>query len=158
VEFSDFQCPYCAGAEKTIAQLRGTYGDKLRIVFRNFPLAMHSNAQAAAEAAMCADRQGRFWEMHDRLFANQGALASADLLKHATELGLDEAAFQRCTAGHETAETIARDRLAAMGLDITGTPAFLVNGRLISGAATLAQFTQIVDEELLIAARSSASR
>lgn len=158
VEFSDFQCPYCAGAEKTLAQLKATYGDKLRIVFRNFPLAMHANAQAAAEAAICADRQGRFWEMHDKLFANQGALAPSDLLKRAAELGLDEAAFQRCMASHETAETIAKDILAAAGLNITGTPAFLVNGRLIAGAGTLAQFAQIVEDELVLAARSNASQ
>jgi len=107
---------------------------------------------------MCADRQGHFWDMHDRLFANQAALTPSDLLKYATELGLDEAAFQRCTVGHETAETVARDRLAAADLNIAGTPAFLVNGRLIAGAATLAQFNQIVDAELLITARGNASR
>jgi protein-disulfide isomerase len=148
VEFSDFQCPHCGGAEKTIASLKATYGDKLRFVFRNFPLAPHSNAQAAAEAAMCADRQGRFWEMHDRLFANQSALAASDLLKYAAELGLDTATFQRCMTGHETAEAIAKDRLAAAGLSISGTPAFLVNGRLLTGEVPLAQFTQIVDQEL----------
>jgi len=154
VEFSDFQCPHCAGVEKTLTELRTAYGDKLRIVYRNLPLSMHSFARAAAEAALCADRQGRFWEMHDQLFAHQQALLPADLAKYATAIGLDEDAFERCTREHETVKTLADDLLAAAQLGITGTPAFLINGRLISGARSVADFRRVIDDELRTAAGS----
>jgi len=154
VEFSDFQCPHCAGAEKTLAELRTAYGDKLRIVYRNLPLAMHSSARAAAEAALCADRQGHFWEMHDQLFAHQQALLPADLAKYAAAIGLDEDAFERCTREHETAKVLVDDLLAAAQLGITGTPAFLVKGRLISGARPAADFRRVIDEEIRAAVGS----
>jgi len=157
VEFSDFQCPYCAAEEKILAQVKETYSDKLRFVFRNLPLAFHANAQIAAEAALCADRQGKFWEMHDNLFAHQSALALSDLVGYAADLGLDKAGFQHCMESHETMAAIAADRLTAFGLDITGTPAFLVNGQLLTGAATLAQFTQIIDRDLRQVQRKAAS-
>jgi len=158
VEFADFQCPFCAGAEKTLAELKAAYGDRLRLVFRNLPLPMHSDAQAAAEAAMCAEQLGRFWEMHDKLFASQSALAASDLFNYAAGLGLNEASFQRCMTSHETAEAIAKDGLAAWSLDITSTPAFLINGRPLFGAGTLAQFTQLIDQELRSTAKVAASR
>jgi len=157
VEFSDFQCPHCARAEKTLAELRTAYGDKLRIIYRNMPLAMHSSARAAAEAALCADRQGHFWEMHDQLFANQQALLPVDLAKYAAAIGLDEDAFERCTREHETARAVTDDLLAAIQLGITGTPAFLVNGRLISGAGSVADFRRAIDEELRTAVGSRKS-
>jgi len=157
VEFLDFQCPYCADVQRTLAQLSSTYGEKLRFVFRNHPMPMHRNAQAAAEAAMCADRQGRFWEMHDKLFASQSALGNDDLIKYAGELGLDLSAFRRCFDGHETAPVIEKDTQDAWGLDLRAAPAFLVNGQLLTGAAPPSQFAQIIDEELKRAAKGAAS-
>jgi protein-disulfide isomerase len=110
--------------------------------------------RAAAEAALCADKQGHFWEMHDQLFAHQQALLPADLAKYAIAIGLDEDAFEHCTQGHETAKVLADDLLAAAELGITGTPAFLVNGRLVSGARPATDFRRVIDEELRTAAGS----
>jgi protein-disulfide isomerase len=97
VEFSDFQCPFCGRAVPTIDKLLATYGDRIKLVYRDFPLtSLHPHAYDAAEAGECARQQGKFWEYHDRLFANQRALASADLVRHAADLDLDVPAFSAC--------------------------------------------------------------
>jgi protein-disulfide isomerase len=152
VEFSDFQCPYCARVNPTLAKLQETYAGKLRIVFRDLPLlTIHKNAGHAAEAAHCANDQGKFWEMHDRLFANQAKLAPADLKEHAVALGLDATAFNQCLdSGKYTAEW-RRDSEEATRLGLSGTPAFFVNGRLLSGAQPYEAFAAVIDEELALA-------
>ena len=96
VEFSDFQCPFCARVQPTVKQIVEEYGDQVRIIYRDFPLGFHQDAQKAAEAAECADDQGMFWEYHDLLFANQGALGVESLKQHATDLGLDRTEFDSC--------------------------------------------------------------
>ena len=96
VEFSDFQCPFCSKAKVTVDEVMKGYGDKVRLVFRHFPLSFHQDAPKAAEAAACANDQKKFWEYHDKLFANQGALEVDDLKKHAADLGLDTARFNEC--------------------------------------------------------------
>jgi protein-disulfide isomerase len=152
IEFSDFQCPYCARVTPTLAKLQEAYPGKIRVVFRDLPLPNHKNAGPAAEAAQCAHDQGKFWEMHDRLFANQQKLAPADLKEHAVALGLDAAAFNQCLdSGKYTAEW-RKDAEEANRLGVNGTPAFFVNGRLISGAQPYEVFAQIVEEELALAA------
>ncbi len=158
VEFSDFQCPYCARVNPTLAKLQEAYPGKLRIVFRDLPLLnMHKNAGHAAEAAHCANDQGKFWEMHDRLFANQGKLAPADLKEHAVALGLDATAFNQCLdSGKYTAEW-RRDSEEAGRLGLSGTPAFFINGRLLSGAQPYEAFAQVIDEELAALAESKKS-
>jgi protein-disulfide isomerase len=152
VEFSDFQCPFCARVNPTLAKIQETYAGKVRIVFRDLPLLnIHKNAGHAAEAAHCANDQGKFWEMHDRLFANQQKLAPADLKEHAVALGLDATAFNQCLdSGKYTAEW-RRDSEEASKLGLSGTPAFFINGRLISGAQPFDAFAQIIDEELALA-------
>lgn len=152
VEFSDFQCPYCARVNPTLTKLQEAYAGKLRIVFRDLPLLnIHKNAGHAAEAAHCAHDQGKFWEMHDRLFANQAKLAPADLKEHAVALSLDATAFNQCLdSGKYTAEW-RRDSEEAGRLGLSGTPAFFINGRLLSGAQPYDAFAQVIDEELALA-------
>ena len=152
IEFSDFQCPFCARVNPTLAKLQQAYPGKVRIVFRDLPLAMHKNAAVAAEAAHCAHDQGKFWEMHDRMFANQQKLTAPELKEHAAALGLDGTAFNQCLdSGKYTAE-VRRDADEAARLGLSGTPAFFINGRLLTGAQPFENFAQVVEEELATAA------
>jgi protein-disulfide isomerase len=148
VEFSDFQCPYCVRARPTVTRVRETYGDKVRWVFRHFPLDFHAQAEKAGEAAACAGEQGKFWEMHDRLWANTGKLQVADLKEHATAIGLDGAAFNRCLDSGQNAGLVGKDQQAGQGYGVSGTPAFFVNGRPLVGAQPYDAFAQVIDDEL----------
>jgi protein-disulfide isomerase len=149
VEFSDFQCPFCSRVNPTLKQVEDKYGDKVRVVFRNFPLLqIHPNAAKAAEAASCAADQGKFWEMHDKLFANQQKLAVEDLKVHATDLGLKADVFNQCLDSGQKEAEWKKDMNEGTSYGLTGTPAFFINGRLISGAQPLEAFTAIIDEEL----------
>lgn len=148
VEFSDFQCPYCAQVAPMARRLADTYGDKVRIAFRNFPLPNHPQALKAAEAARCAHAQGKFWPYHDRLFANQKALMPADLKRYAAELGLDQAGFATCLEGGTFAGVVQGDLRDARSSGVSATPTFFVNGRLLSGAQPFESFQRVIDEEL----------
>ncbi len=148
IEFSDYQCPYCGRLEGTIKQIQDVYGDKVRIVFRDFPLAMHRNAQKAAEAAGCALEQGKFWEMHDKLFTNQRALELDNLTTYAKEVGLDDQKFKTCLDSGKRADEIKRDMADGEALGVQGTPASFVNGRLVSGAQPFDNFAKVIDDEL----------
>ena len=148
VEYSDFQCPYCARAQPSVAQVLQTYGDKVRLVFRDFPLAMHDNAQLAAEAGQCAAEQGQFWEYHDVLFANARALAASDLQQYATDLGLDMIPFNSCLESGRHTNGVQADLASGQARGVSGTPAFFINGRLLSGAQPFSAFQKIIDEEL----------
>jgi protein-disulfide isomerase len=148
VEFSDFQCPYCAQVAPVLRALPGTYGDKVRIIFRNFPLVIHPQAVGAAEAAQCAHVQGKFWEYHDRLFANQQALGPDDLKRQAATVGLDASAFGACLDGHTFAGAVEADAREAQRYGVSATPTFFINGRFVSGALSREAFQQIIDEEL----------
>jgi protein-disulfide isomerase len=153
VEFSDFQCPFCSRVTPTLKKLEETYAGKLRIVFRDLPLTqIHPQAALAAEAAGCANDQGKFWEMHDKLFANQSKLQSADLKQHATELGLDASAFNTCLDSGKHKAEWQKDSEEGQRYGLTGTPAFFVNGRLLVGAQPYEAFSQVIDEELDFAA------
>lgn len=148
VEFSDFECPFCSRAGDTVAQVMEHYGDQVRLVFRNFPLSFHQKAPKAAEAALCAEDQGKFWEMHDRLFAHQEAIDLPDLKAHARTIGLDGALFDACLdEGRKTAQVQA-DIEAATEAGVSGTPAFFINGRLLSGAQPFEAFKAVIDNEL----------
>jgi protein-disulfide isomerase len=152
IEFSDFECPFCARVNPTLAKLQEAYPGKVRIVFRDLPLLnIHKNAGHAAEAAHCANDQGKFWEMHDRMFANQKKLSPAELKEHAAAIGLEASAFNQCLdSGKYTAEW-RRDADEASRLGLSGTPAFFINGRLLTGAQPFENFAQIVEEELAAA-------
>ena len=129
IEFSDYQCPFCARYSKdTFAQIEDDYVDtgKVKYVFRDLPLPFHKHAFKAAEAAHCAGEQGKFWEMHDLLFQNQAALGAEQLPTYAKTLGLSEAGFQRCLEAGEFADDIKKDIADAGTVGISGTPTFLL--------------------------------
>ena len=148
VEFSDFQCPACGRAVPVVKRLLQQYQGKVRLVFRDFPLPMHPQAPRAAEAGRCAAEQGRFWEMHDRMFMNQQKLAPGDLKASATELGLDPARFGSCLDSGRHASSVQRAVAAAREIGVSSTPTFFVNGRMIVGGASYQNLAEVVDEEL----------
>lgn len=153
VEFSDFQCPFCQRVEPTLKRVRETYGDRVRIVWKDFPLtSIHPQAFKAAEAARCAGEQGKFWEYHDRLFANQQALQVESLKKYAADMGLDLPKFNSCLDTAKYAERVQAQMGVGAGLGINSTPALFINGRLLSGAQPYETFTAVIDEELQRAA------
>lgn len=148
IEFSDFECPFCQRAHPTVEQVLETYGDKIKFVYRHYPLQNHPNARPAAEASACAEVQGKFWEYHDRLFANPTKLGAADLKAHAAALGLDTARFNTCLDNHQQKPGVDADMAAAEAVGVTGTPAFFINGRSIEGAQPFESFKRVIDEEL----------
>jgi protein-disulfide isomerase len=148
VEFSDFQCPFCVRARPAVARVREVYGDKVRWVFRHFPLDFHPLAQKAGEAAACAADQGKFWEMHDRLWQSAGKLQPPELKGHAAALGLDAAVFDACLDSGRHADRLERDQEAGREYGVSGTPAFFVNGRPLVGAQPFEAFQQVIDDEL----------
>lgn len=149
VEFSDFQCPACARSQSVLKRVLDTYGDKVRLVYRDFPAdGVHQQAREAAEAARCAEEQGKFWEYHDKLFANQQSLQVAALKKYADEVGLNGKVFESCLISSKFKETIAKDIQAAQKAAVGGTPAFFINGRPLLGALPFEAFQQYIDEEL----------
>lgn len=148
VEFSDFECPFCSRVNPTLAQVREKYGDKVRIAFRQYPLPMHPKAQKAAEASLCAHDQGKFWELHDAMFANQQELAVDQLKAKAAGLGANAEQFNQCLDSGKHAKQVADDMAAGSAAGVSGTPAFFVNGRFISGAVPFEQIAPIIDDEL----------
>jgi len=149
IEFSDFQCPFCGRVEPTVKQLHEKYGDKIRVVFRDLPLVqIHPMAAKAAEAGACAADQNKFWEMHAKMFGDQTKLSVEDLKKSAAEIGLNAEAFNACLDSGKKEADWKKDSEDAAKYGLSGTPAFFINGRLISGAQPLEAFTQIIDEEL----------
>ena len=125
-----------------------TYGDRIHLVYREYPLPNHQNAKPAAEAGQCANEQGKFWPYHDRLFANQQRLTVPDLKQHAVELGLDAARFNACVDSHKYASVVEKDIAMGNEAGVNGTPAFFINGRMISGAQPFDVFKKIIDDEL----------
>jgi Na+/H+ antiporter NhaA len=145
VEYGDYECPYCGRAEVVIRELLDSFGDELRYVWRHLPLSdVHSHAQMAAEAAEAAGSQGRFWEMHDRLLADQDELTPTDLTRHAEELGLDVERFWDELRTRDHAPRVDRDVGSADASGVAGTPSFFINGRRHSGAYDLATLTAAV--------------
>lgn len=152
VTFSDFQCPYCVRVNPTLKALETKYAGKLRIAFKDFPLGIHKEARKAAEAGQCASEQGKFWEMHDKMFANQQKLQTDSLKSLAKEIGLDGSAFASCLDSGRTAARVAADVAQGTRHGVTGTPTFFINGRFLSGAQSIEKFSEIIDEELSRAA------
>jgi protein-disulfide isomerase len=148
IEFSDFQCPFCQRADPTVQQVLNTYGNRIRFVYRNYPLPNHPSARPAAEAAACANEQGKFWPFHDRLFANPSKLGDADLKQQAADLGLNTAQFNSCVDTHKLQAQIDADVKDGEAAGVNGTPAFFINGRMISGAQPFDVFKKVIDEEL----------
>jgi protein-disulfide isomerase len=158
LEFSDFECSFCARARPTLARLREVYAGKVRHVFRDFPLQMHPHAGKAAEAADCAGEQGRFWEMHDRLFAHADALEVDDLKKHAAAIGVEAAPFSACLDSGRHEAAWRKDAAEGVRLGVSGTPAFFINGRPLVGAQPFESFAQVIDDELERIASAAADK
>jgi len=148
VAFSDYECPFCIRGNATVEQLQKIYGDKLRIVARQNPLPFHARAEPAARAALAAFEQGKFWEMHERLFANSRSLDDESLDRIAAEIGLDVARFRAARTGEATRAAIERDRAVAAGIGVRGTPAYFINGRKLEGARPLDDWKAVIGEEI----------
>ncbi|MDP3274007.1 MAG: thioredoxin domain-containing protein [Deltaproteobacteria bacterium] len=148
VVFSDFQCPHCERLARTMAVVHERYETDVRIVFKHLPLSRHRNAQLAAEASMAAHAQGRFWQYHDLLFAQQDALAHDDLVRYAEQAGLDVERFRADLDGHRFRERVAQDVALARRLQIDSTPSTYVNGTVVRGAKRFAHFVRVVDRVL----------
>ena len=156
VEFSDFECPFCKRAHPTLMQLLEKYAGKVRLVYHDFPLeSIHPQARRAAEAARCANDQGKFWDYYDTLFTESPKLAPDDLKHYAAQVGIDVKKFDDCLSGgmHKTA--LQKDIDEGTRLGVSGTPAFFINGRPLTGAQPVEAFARIIDEEL---SRVTASR
>ena len=150
IQFSDFQCPFSKRYfDETEQLILSNYGDQVSYVFRDFPLtSIHPQAQKAAEAAQCAFDQGKYWEYHDMLFQNQGALDVDSLKSYATALGLDETAFNLCMDSGKYAEEVAKDIADGRSYGVLGSPTFFINGRKVVGALPYDTFQMVIEEEL----------
>ena len=149
IEFSDYQCPYCQRVEPTLKRLRAVYGDKLRIVWKDFPLTqIHPQAAKAGEAAHCAGDQNKYWELHDVLFNKQQELQLDDLKRHALELGLDTASFNQCLDSSKYGARVREGMTEGSALGVNSTPTIFINGRRLSGAQPYEVFAAVIDEEL----------
>jgi protein-disulfide isomerase len=148
VEFSDFQCPFCARAVPTLQELVRQYPKGVRWIFKNFPLDFHPESLLAHKAALAAGEQGRFWEMHDLIFGNQGSIKREDLLGRARQLGLDMNRFVADLDGDRFTAELNRDKAEAARLGVTGTPTFFINGKRMVGAWPLAEYKNLVETEL----------
>ena len=156
VEFSDFQCPACKGFNPVLTQVLDTYGDKVQVAFRQFPLrSIHPQAQPAAEAALCAREQGKFWEIHDAMFADQRRLNPPELKELARALELDGEAFDACFDSGRHRALVDQDLERGERLGVTGTPSVFVNGREVAPGQvpTFQQMKALIDDELRRAAR-----
>lgn len=158
VEFSEFQCPYCAQVQPTLKRIKEHFGDKVRIVFRSFPLPRHEDAPKAAEAASCADEQGRFWEMHDTLFANNAKLKVVDLKRYAADIGLETDRFDQCLDTGKYAAKWRTDKRDGGLYGVSGTPAFFINGRMVAGSLPYEEFVLVIEEELARAEKAAKNR
>ena len=148
VEFSDYQCPYCSRAETTVQEVLKKYGDKVRFVYRDYPLSFHPNAENAAIGAGCAKDQGKFWEMHGAMFNNQAKLGKDDLVATAAGLGMDKDKFKACLDAGKHKDEVQKDFQDGMKYGVTGTPTFFINGIMMVGARDVNSFAEIIGQEL----------
>jgi len=152
VEFSDFECPFCAEVVPVVRELLKAYPTQVRLSFKHFPLPFHKHAALAHEAALAAGEQGKFWEMHDLLFAGQGAMSHEDLVSKAKELNLDMPRFLVDLDSRRFKAVVEADRKEGDRLGVDGTPFFFINGHALSGAGNLAEFKHLLDTALKEAA------
>lgn len=150
ITFSDYQCPYCARVEESLKKVEEKYVNdgKVKIVFRDFPLPFHNNAQKASEASECAHDQGKFWEYHDKLFQNQNALSIDDLKKYAKELELDADKFNKCLDSGEKEAEVKKDMTDGQAAGVSGTPMSFINGEAVRGAQPYEAFEAVIEKAL----------
>ncbi len=148
VEFSDFQCPFCSPAANAVQQLRAKYSDKVHFVFRQFPLSFHQNAHTAAEATLAAKAQGKFWEFHDKLFANQQKLDRPSLEGFAKEVGLDVPKFKKALDDKTYAPTVDAEQKLGEEVAVDGTPTMFLNGARIANPTDFDAISKQIDAAL----------
>jgi len=150
VEFSDFQCPFCARSSKVLDEVHKKYGNKVKIAFKQFPLPMHNNAMGAAEASMCVYDQNKdkFWKFQSIAFSNQDKLDMDGLTQHAKAVGVDPTKFKTCMDAHQYSEWVKKDLVYGEKLGVRSTPTLFVNGQLLSGAPSIEVISEVIDEEL----------
>ena len=149
VEFSDFQCPFCKEVKPVLEQIRRDYGDKVRFIYRDFPITeTHPEALLAAVAANCAHEQGKFWEMHDKIFDNQDNLSEASLKTYAVQIGLNNIQFGTCLKSQKYLPEIEDDMKAGYAAGVEATPTIFINGIKMRGALPLATYERIIISEL----------
>lgn len=148
VEFSDYQCPFCDRVQPSLTELQAKYGDKIRWVFKNLPLEFHPEARPAAYAARAAYLQGKFWEYHQQLWAQQASLGDKTYVAIAQGLKLDMDKFNKDRASAEVKQKVDNDQAEAEAVGARGTPFFLINGQGVSGALPAAEFSKVIDAEL----------
>jgi protein-disulfide isomerase len=148
IEFSDFQCPFCSKAGKATSDLKKKYGDKIRFVFRQFPLGFHDKAHVASQAALFAHSKGKFWEMHDKMFANQSALDRPSLEKYAKEIGLNEAEFKKALDDKTFEAAVNADMELGKKIGVQGTPSLFLNGKKIQNATDVDAMSKDIDAAL----------
>jgi protein-disulfide isomerase len=149
VEFQDFHCPFCKRVQATLTQLLVRYPGKLKLVHRDFPIdTLHPQARKAHEAARCAAEQGKFWAYHDKLYETAPKASPEQLKAYAKEVGLDLASFEQCVSSGKYQAAVQKDIDEGTRADVTGTPAFFINGRLLSGAQPLERFVSLIEDEL----------
>ena len=155
VEYSEYQCPFCEKVMPDVKRILAEYKGKIRWSVRDFPLSFHDRARPAAVAAKCAGDQGKYWDMHLMLFANQQALGDSDLKGYGSKLGLDKGKFETCFNNPAPKnEIIEKNIQSGMKVGVSGTPAFFINGRRLSGAMPYSEFKRVIDEELKRGKRS----
>jgi protein-disulfide isomerase len=148
VEFSDFQCPYCALAETEVSKILKQYPADVRIIFKQFPLDFHPQAHLAAEASLAAQAQGRFWELHDRMYAHFREINSAHILQWAGEIGLDKNRFENDLNSHKFNDRVNAEEQEGEKAEVEGTPTFFINGRKLNGTFDVATIAPIIADEL----------
>jgi len=158
VEFSDFECPYCAIAVKQVKTLMGVYPKDIKLIYKQFPLSMHPHAQMAAEAALAANEQGKFWEMHDLLFTNFRKLSRENILEWAQQIGLDVNKFKAELDSGKFASVVKKDTSDGDAAGVYGTPAFFINGKLYNGPMTMDSVKPILEAELKGGAKTEAKK
>ena|SRR5215813_8085974 len=159
VEFADFQCPYCKSVQATLNGLLIKYQGQVKLAYRDFPIrTLHSQAQMAAEAGRCAGEQGKFWEYHDALYADQKRLNQSDLLETARRLGLREKELESCLSSGRFKGQIEQDIQEGTRAGVEGTPGFFINGVFVDGAKPAAEFEKIIDRELQAIANQKSTR
>jgi len=154
VEFSDFECPYCTETVPVVQQLLAAYPTQVRFAFKHYPLPMHKESPLAHEAALVVGEQGKFWEMHDLLFAGQDKLTRDDLIAKAKQLKLDVPSFTKDLDSHRSRAAVESDRQEGNRLGVDGTPFFFINGKTINGALPKEAFKKVIDEKLKVAEAS----
>jgi protein-disulfide isomerase len=148
IEYSNFPCPYCRNGAAVIRQVLSAYGDRVRVQYRHFPIDPYPESRPAAEASLCANEQGKFWDYHDRLYASNEPLSAATLRQSAAALGLDLARFDACISEGRYRSAVEADLAAGSAAGVVGTPTFVINGHVIAGAQPFEAFKQIIEQEL----------